>query len=129
MSFCHRLAALLVAPTLAGAASVRLVDKSGAVSNVGLVQVQAAGGEYGTVCGVGAEAADVVCRQLGYSFGSLAATPCGSYGGSDWCGAAGSPVVMKSLVCSGGELSVMDCKWSLPDAVCAGHVADSVVFW
>ena len=44
-----------------------------------LVQVQAAGGEYGTVCGMVAEAADVVCRQLGYSFGSLTTTDCGSF--------------------------------------------------
>ena len=54
MSLCRCLAVLLIAPTLAGAASVRLVDKSGAVSNVGLVQVQAAGGEYGAVCGMDA---------------------------------------------------------------------------
>ena len=125
---CRVFAVLFIALTLAGAATVRRVDKSGALSNVGLLQVQAAGGEYGTVCGMAEAAADVVCRQLGYSFGSLAATACGNYGGSDWCGAAGSPVAMKGLVCTGGELSVMDCKWSLPDAACANHVADSLVY-
>ena len=52
----------------------------------------------------------------------------GDWGGSDWCGVAGNPVAMKGLACTGGELSVMDCKWSLPDVACANHVADSLVY-
>jgi len=115
-------------PALAGAVGVRIVDKSGAASNIGLVQVQAAGGEYGTVCGMNAEAAGVVCRQLGYTFGSLATTPCGGYGGSNLCGTPGSPVAMEGLTCAGGELAATECQWSLPGAACADHSADAVVY-
>lgn len=112
----------------AAAVSVRLVDKSGAVSNAGLVQVQASGNEYGTVCGMDLQAATVVCRQLGYSFGSLATTPCAGYAGSSACGAPGSSVAMKGLSCAGGELAVADCHWLAPDAACADHASDSVVY-
>ena len=35
---------------------------------------------------------------------------------------------MKSLECTGGELSVGECSWSAPDEACAGHLLDSVVF-
>jgi len=122
------IALVFLAPVSSSAAVVRLVDESGAVSNVGLVQIQSAGGDYGTVCGMDAAAANVVCRQLGYSFGSVATTPCGMYGGSQLCGAPGSPVAMQGLSCEGGELSVMDCKWSQPDTACASHVSDSIVY-
>ena len=44
------------------------------------------------------------------------------------CGAAGSPVAMKDLQCAGGEFSIDECTWSAPDAACAAHELDSVVF-
>ena len=45
--------------------SARLVDSSGAPSSAGLLQVQTGDGSFGTVCGLGLAAVDVVCRQLG----------------------------------------------------------------
>lgn len=123
-----RVAIVFLAPVSGGATGIRLVDKSGAASNVGLVLVQVVGADYGTVCGMDAEAANVACRQLGFSFGSLATTPCGNYGGSSLCGAPATSVAMQGLSCTGGELSVMDCAWSQPDAACASHAADSVVY-
>ena len=73
-------------------ADVRLVDAAGSISNVGLLQVRTDAG-FGTVCGANPAAADVVCRSLGYSFGSVSTSPCGFYGGANLCGAPGSPVV------------------------------------
>jgi hypothetical protein len=35
----------------------------------------------------------VICRSMGYTHGSISTSPCGFYGGSDLCAAAGSPVV------------------------------------
>ena len=43
--------------------------------------------------GANPAAADVICRSMGYDFGSVSSSPCGFYGGADLCGAAGSPVV------------------------------------
>ena len=71
---------------------VRLVDAGGALSNVGLLQVKTDGG-FGTVCGANLASADVACRSLGYAHGSVSSSGCGSYGGSDLCGATGTPVV------------------------------------
>ena len=73
-------------------ADVRLVDAAGSISNVGLLQVRTDAG-FGTVCGANPAAADVVCRALGYSYGSVSTSPCGFYGGANLCGAPGSPVV------------------------------------
>jgi len=71
---------------------VRLVDGTGSLSNVGLLQVRTDAG-FGSVCGANPSAADVVCRSMGYAYGSVSTSPCGFYGGADLCGAAGSPVV------------------------------------
>ena len=73
-------------------------------------------------------AADVVCAQLGYDFGSVGTSSCEIYGGSNVCGVAGTPVAMASLTCSGGELDIQDCMHSIPDADCATHAGDAVVF-
>ena len=35
----------------------------------------------------------VICRSMGYTHGSISISPCGFYGCSDLCAAAGSPVV------------------------------------
>ena len=71
---------------------VRLVDGTGSLSNVGLLQVRTDAG-FGSVCGANPSAADVICRSMGYAHGSVSSSPCGFYGGADLCGAAGSPVV------------------------------------
>ena len=71
---------------------VRLVDGTGSLSSVGLLQVRTDAG-FGSVCGANPAAADVVCRSMGYTHGSVSTSPCGFYGGADLCGAAGSPVV------------------------------------
>merc|ERR1712032_407087 len=54
--------------------------------------------------------------------------PCGQYGGSNVCGAQGSPIAMKDLVCLGGELDVEECTWITPDTACAEHALDSIVY-
>lgn len=133
------------------AQGVRLVDASGASGSVGLLQVRtdnAQAIEFGSVCGMNLvrghlfipfsicerscmslqAAADVVCAQLGYDFGSVSTSPCGSYGGANLCGAAGSPVAMSSLACEGGELDIQECVFSVPDTVCLGHAHDSIVY-
>ena len=147
---------------------MRLLDASGALSNVGLVQIRTGKSdalEFGSVCGMNLvlfhlyfagssdlsrslsvslslflslslfrlwrgwqAAADVVCAQLGYDFGTVSTSSCGNYGGSNLCGAAGSPVAMASLACAGGELDIQDCSFSAPDASCLEHGSDSVVF-
>ena len=109
------------------AGKLRLVDSTGSSPNVGLLQVRSGIGEFGSVCGMNLGAADVVCRQLGYDFGSVGSA-CATYGGSHLCGDTGMPVAMKDLTCSGGELQVEDCQWAPPDASCSDHALDSVVY-
>lgn len=98
-------------------------------SNVGVLQVQAEDGQgFGTICGMNLAAADIACRQLGHDYGSVAPSACGSYGGTNQCGAAGTGVAMKELRCTGRELSLDECAWSTPDAVCLDHSQDSIVY-
>jgi len=106
---------------------VRLVDASGGLSSVGLLQVRTDTG-FGTVCGANAAAADVICRSLGYVAGSVSTAPCGFYGGENMCGADGTPVAMSALKCTGAEWSVEECAWSAPTAACAGHAHDTIVY-
>lgn len=112
----------------AGAVHARLLDAAGQPASVGLLEVAVGGEAFGTVCGLSPAAADVVCRQLGFDFGVASTSPCGSYGGSSVCGAAGGPVAMRGLECAGGELGVGECSWRPADASCADHAADAVVF-
>jgi len=107
---------------------LRLVGGTNTSANVGLLQIRMGNGEFGSVCGLNLEAADVVCRQLGYDFGSVSSSPCGSYGGSHLCGAAGMPVAMKDLKCKGGELDIQDCSWDVSGSSCSGHALDSIVY-
>ena len=72
--------------------------------------------------------ARVACRQLGYAAGAASTSPCSSYGGSNVCGSAGSSVAMKNVKCNGGEAAIQECPWADPDAECASHLSDSVVF-
>merc|ERR1719203_2395057 len=65
---------------------------------------------------------------MGYSHGSVSASPCGFYGGADLCGAAGSPVAMADLRCSGSEWSIEECSWSSPDDACMGHREDTIIY-
>ena len=109
------------------AQGVRIIDAAGGLSYAGLVQVSTDSG-FGSICGMNQAAADVVCKQLGYGSGVASDSPCGSYGGSDICGAPGSPVAMQSLTCTGAELAVSECEWSAADAGCSSHAGDSVVF-
>ena len=91
----------------AARANVRVVA-DGHPASSGLLEVQTSSGSFGSVCGMNAEAASVACRQLGFDFGVLSPSPCGQYGGGSWCGATGSPAAVKSLKCSGTEISVDD---------------------
>ena len=86
------------------------------------------GTAFGTVCGLNAAAADVVCKQLGYDFGSASLSPCGRQGSSGLCGAIGSPVAMKDLRCTGSEMSVDDCAYETADEACLSHARDAVVY-
>ena len=73
-------------------------------------------------------AADVVCSQLGYDFGSLSSSLCNHYGGNDLCGAPGTPVAVADLTCKGGELDIRECSHNSPQASCLGHERDAIVF-
>ena len=106
-------------------AAVRVVDTSGFMSNSGLLQIRTDAG-FGSVCGMNQAAADVVCRQMGYDFGSVGDS-CATYGGEFQCGATGTPVAMQQLVCTGGELDVQECSWTAPDASCS-HDQDAIVY-
>lgn len=106
---------------------VRLVDASGSLTNVGLLQIKTDSG-FGSVCGANPAAADVVCRSLGFAHGTVSTSPCGFYGTSDLCGAAGSPVAMADLTCSGSEWSLEECSWSAPDDTCMGHAQDTIIY-
>lgn len=113
------------------AGSVRILDANGAPASVGLLQVRTDDGSdnaFGSVCGLNDIAANVVCKSLGYDHGTSGARPCHNYGGSDVCGALGSPVAIKNLQCNGAELDIYSCQWTKPDAECLGHELDSVVF-
>ena len=68
------------------------------------------------------------CLLTSYDYGTLVFSPCESYRGSSLCRATGSAVSMRELACTGGELSVGECSWSVPDETCPGHALDSVVF-
>ena len=108
---------------------MRVVSAEGAVgSNAGLLQVRGAGGQYGSVCGLNAAAADLACRQLGFDFGVSASAPCYNYGGRDVCGAVGSAVAVESLACAGAEVNVAQCSWSSPGTRCSDHRSDAVVY-
>lgn len=110
---------------------VQLRGAEGMPPSVGVVQVSAGpphAAAFGSVCGMNLAAADVVCRQLGYEYGSVSTSPCGSYGGEDVCSATGTPVAMQNLKCTGGELDVNECAWEEPTAQCADHRLDSVVY-
>lgn len=110
-----------------GSADVRLLDAAGSFSNVGLLQVRM-DSDFGSVCGANAAAADVICRSMGYTHGSISTSPCGFYGGSDLCAAVGSPVAMSNLKCVGSEWSVEECSWAVPDDACMTHASDVIVY-
>lgn len=131
--------------------NARILDATGRPSNAGLLQVKTEFG-FGTVwCARGAQgcrgavvgvdwfvlplrsgmthlSASVACKQLGFDFGTVAATPCSSYGGENVCGTAGSTVAMKAPKCAGDEAALQECPWEDPDAECMSHLSDSVVY-
>ena len=108
-------------------ANVRVVAEGHPASS-GLLEIQTSSGPYGSVCGMNAEAASVACRQLGFDFGVQSPSPCGQYGGGSWCGAAGSPVAVKSLKCVGTEMSLDECSSEAVDDACLSHGSDAVIF-
>ncbi|CAE7744981.1 PRSS12 [Symbiodinium sp. CCMP2592] len=111
----------------AARANVRITAEGHPASS-GLLEIQTSSGSYGSVCGMNAEAASVACRQLGFEFGVQSPSPCGQYGGGSWCGAAGSPVAVKSLKCLGTEMSVDECSSEAVDDACRSHGSDAVIF-
>ena len=110
--------------TRAARANVRITAEGHPASS-GLLEIQTSSGSFGSVCGMNAEAASVACRQLGFEFGVQSPSPCGQYGGGSWCGAAGSPVAVKSLKCLGTEMSVDECSSEAVDDACLSHGSDA----
>merc|ERR550514_2472243 len=72
--------------------------------------------------------AAVACAQLGFNFGTVVATSCSSFGGENACGTVGSTVAMKSAKCAGDESSIQECPWDDPDAECASHLSDAIIY-
>lgn len=105
---------------------LRLIDHSGESSSRGMLQVMTGAG-FGSVCGANYGAADVVCHQLGYEYGTLSKKKCGEFDHSYACGAEGSPVAMKNLQCKGTEGGVQDCEWDTPDPECFDHQKDIII--
>lgn len=112
----------------AQSAPVQIVGIGGAPANVGALQVQVDGGEFGSVCGLNLGAANVACRQLGYEYGVPSLSPCGTYGAANLCGASGTKIAMQDLACTGDELTLAECAWSAPSGACLAHEADSIVY-
>merc|ERR1711956_24057 len=52
----------------------------------------------------------------------------GAYGGASLCGAPGSPVAAVNLECSGEEMGIKECRWSVPSGAGPGHGEDVVVY-
>lgn len=107
---------------------MRIIGPAGQAGHVGLLELETASGQFGTVCGVNGAAAEVACRQLGYDYGVASPSSCAQYGGASMCGAAGSPVAAKNLKCSGSEMSVDECGFEIADDACLSHSSDAVVF-
>lgn len=115
-------------PPLPKEPDARLVDASGSLSHAGLLQVRTNAG-WGSVCGMNAKAADMVCNAMGYVHGWVSNGSCSRYGGAlNMCGAEGTPVAMGDLKCYGHEQDLSDCSWSVPDESCMNHQKDSVVW-
>jgi len=127
--FCVLPAVLLL--DVVSAVDVRITGIAGEFANVGILQVRASSNrseDFGTVCGLNLQAGNVVCKMLGYDFGTVSSSPCNIYGGHNLCGAAGSLVAMQSLQCTGDELELSDCTWRAPDSACQTHNLDSIVY-
>jgi hypothetical protein len=106
---------------------VRLIDVNGTYASSGLLQIRTSKG-YGTVCGMNPQAVNQACKEMGFTHGWLANRSCKEYGGSDICGAKGTPVAMQNLQCMGHESSLQDCEFSNPDDACKEHGKDSVIW-
>jgi len=111
------------------AGQLRLVDLNGAPSINGLGRLEAFGGSsWAPVCSDGWTAASesVACGSMGFSgvARSLVATPCGDIDGGDYCG--GQLPEMSSVVCGGGEASLLDCSYEAgADVFCSSE--DNIV--
>jgi hypothetical protein len=108
---------------------VMLVDANGMNASEGVLQVLTDQG-FGSVCNANQAAANVACRNLGYTRGVLTGSSCKDYHGSNVCGALGTPVAMKNLKCKGEEDSFREstCKWDPPnDVKCLSHEKDVMV--
>ena len=69
--------------------------------------------------------ASVACAHLGYSYGTVIATPCSQFGGENAWGTAGSTVATKGATCKGDEAAIQECPWNEPAAECRSHLSDS----
>ncbi|KAI8499609.1 hypothetical protein Bbelb_226600, partial [Branchiostoma belcheri] len=85
-------------------AEIRLVG--GATEYEGRVEIRAGDGEWGTICDDNFDdninAANVVCRQLGYG-------PALQYTGSHVFGEGSGPIWLDDVRCAGDEESLLDC--------------------
>merc|ERR1719450_1568741 len=107
---------------------VRILEPSGgASSSRGLLQVKTSFG-YGSVAGMNQAAAEVACREMGFRHGSVSASSCSSYGGSNLCGSAGSLVALMGVKCTGAETSINECSSLDPDSSAQSHLSDSIVY-
>ena len=79
-------------------------------------------GQWGTVCDDywDANDADVVCRQLGFSYASSAPC-CASYGHGS------GPIFLDQMNCQGGEASLLDCAHRGWGVHSCSHVEDASV--
>ena len=66
-------------------------------------------GEWGTICNRGFWTkvdADVICRQLGYEDGALAATSGTVFGPGT------GPILVDNVICRGHEMEIADCNYT-----------------
>mmetsp|Transcript_14288 Transcript_14288/g.35503 ORF Transcript_14288/g.35503 Transcript_14288/m.35503 type:complete len:611 (+) Transcript_14288:91-1923(+) len=103
--------------------NIRVIDEKGYLAPMGRAELRTDKG-WGSICGLNHYTAQHVCREMGYKKGfKLPTAKCGSL-----CGARGSPVAAKNVVCSGDESSIQYCKRLDPDAECRTHMHDSIVW-
>ena len=113
--------------------TVRIVDanRNPAISNTGRLEIFK--GTWGTICNskFTDQAAQVVCKQMGYHDGRLFGQPdsnsvCANVYGNNLCGEYGQPIKLTEVICKGHETGIKQCKSSDNTASCS-HFNDVVI--
>lgn len=112
--------------------NVRLVDAFGKLSSFGRLEVLK-NGKWGTVCNKGKfgafneEAANLVCRKLGFKHGIHVLEKCSSVNDQNLCVPPGYNVSYAGLMCLGNEEDISNCVIEEPTVDCMSHKDDVII--